>query len=320
MDQQHDKNINPQGATNAAFWTNSQNELEQRSLKQECFAKFYKEHIAEAESKGQIPLPINEFAKQYDFLVAKRLAELSDAEKAAKNSTASVIKQPEDLTQKPIQPDVKESNAEKESISVQPMPEDDKSVEKSEQVSPETEDEDADEDDVKMKALKNAMHELRRYQDDKKVGYKKPPKEHQFKKGQSGNPNGRPKKPKPKTLRDAMILTLNGDIKSMKNVKVEDLPLTSAVAISMCKSALGGKISAMKWLYEHYGTIEFERIVNGMQEREIKNEFEPTPEEYREIRENLFKLYREELEKEKLAKSQKEEENHNLNKTNQKPY
>lgn len=29
---------------------------------------------------------------------------------------------------------------------------------------------------------------------DYKVGYKKPPKEHRFKKGQSGNPNGRPRK------------------------------------------------------------------------------------------------------------------------------
>ncbi len=28
---------------------------------------------------------------------------------------------------------------------------------------------------------------------DKNVGYKLPPKDHQFKKGQSNNPNGRPK-------------------------------------------------------------------------------------------------------------------------------
>jgi hypothetical protein len=32
--------------------------------------------------------------------------------------------------------------------------------------------------------------------DDDQVGYGKPPKRNQFKKGQSGNPSGRPKKPK----------------------------------------------------------------------------------------------------------------------------
>lgn len=43
--------------------------------------------------------------------------------------------------------------------------------------------------------------------DDYKIGYCKPPKQYRFKPGQSGNPNGRPRKPKePLTIDDAEIL------------------------------------------------------------------------------------------------------------------
>ena len=241
--------------------------------------------------------------------------ELFDTEKTAKNSTTSVLKQTEDLTQKPIQPEANENKAEKDSSSVQPKPEDDKYAERSEQVSPESE----YEYDEEKKALKEAIHILGRHHYGEKVGYKNPPKKYQFKKGQSGNPKGRPKKPKPKTLKEAMILTLNGDIKSMKKVNIEDLPIMSAVAMSLCKAALEGKFSAIKWLYEHYELVDLEFIVNGMQEREIEKEFEPTPEEYRQIREHLLKLCREYQAKEELEQSQLEE-NHNLNKTNQEPY
>lgn len=39
-----------------------------------------------------------------------------------------------------------------------------------------------------------------------KVGYKKPPKSGQFKKGQSGNPRGRKKKILPKSVNEAIRL------------------------------------------------------------------------------------------------------------------
>lgn len=37
-------------------------------------------------------------------------------------------------------------------------------------------------------------------EDENEVGYCRPPKKHRFRKGQSGNPGGRPRKPKPPLL------------------------------------------------------------------------------------------------------------------------
>ena len=58
---------------------------------------------------------------------------------------------------------------------------------------------------------RNNLERIKKYVEAKEyeVGYKKPPKSTQFKKGQSGNPAGRKKKPKPESIYQAFIFLAN---------------------------------------------------------------------------------------------------------------
>lgn len=73
--------------------------------------------------------------------------------------------------------------------------------------------------------------------DDEEVGYKKPPKKTQFKKGQSGNPKGRPPKP---NLYDAVIQALNEDIEFMLNGEKTKMTAKEAILKKVMIDALNG--------------------------------------------------------------------------------
>lgn len=85
------------------------------------------------------------------------------------------------------------------------------------------------------------------------VGYGKPPIKNQFKKGKSGNPSGRPKRPKPKPPLDFQsnliaelksLITITEDDKKKKITKFE------ALMKSVIAEALKGDKTARKYVVD----------------------------------------------------------------------
>lgn len=116
------------------------------------------------------------------------------------------------------------------------------------------------------------------------VGYGKPPKQHRFKKGQSGNPRGRPKKPKvPKGqgldfgTQPANILLMEEAYRTValrEGDRVIRLPAIQAVFRAMNVAALKGNRFAQRTFAELVQNIED-------QDRKLRTEFVGTAIEYK---------------------------------------
>lgn len=76
------------------------------------------------------------------------------------------------------------------------------------------------------------------------VGYKHPPREYQFKPGQSGNPQGRPKKNK--TFKEEISNELDELIYIQENGQKKQITKRKALAKKIINEALSGKTSATK--------------------------------------------------------------------------
>ncbi len=107
-------------------------------------------------------------------------------------------------------------------------------------------------------------------EDDDEVGYGRPPKQTQFKKGQSGNPRGRPRK-RSKTEFDlgqiigrSMMVKVDGEPRTMQPKEVE---LRQLVEKALKKQDLAA-IEYLLDLFRKYGAIEppQERQRNGVVE------------------------------------------------------
>lgn len=89
--------------------------------------------------------------------------------------------------------------------------------------------------------------------DDDKPGYCKPPRKTQFKKGHSGNPNGRPKKPR--NLSDMFAAVANSTIEVKVNGKRVRLTRLEAMVMQLAQKALGGDSRAfgqmLRFMKEH---------------------------------------------------------------------
>ena len=107
------------------------------------------------------------------------------------------------------------------------------------------------------------------------TGYKKPPKEHQFTKGQSGNPRGRPKGSKnvatllQEELAQTIIVQEQGQNKSIKKL--------DAIVKQLVMKALKGDSRAIEYLFKQLN-------LNTDQETDKTSNFTADP----EIVKNLF--------------------------------
>lgn len=93
-------------------------------------------------------------------------------------------------------------------------------------------------------------------QKDYEVGYKRPPREHQFKPGQSGNPKGRPKKNK--NFVEDVKGEMNELIQIQAQGKLKKITKQKALAKRIVADALSGKTSIIKLLLPILSDKNFE--------------------------------------------------------------
>lgn len=81
---------------------------------------------------------------------------------------------------------------------------------------------------------------------DDEVGYRKPPKQHRFKPGQSGNPRGRPKGAL--SLRKILANELEGKVMAQENGRQVKISRLAAIIKAQTFQAAKGRVSAAAWL------------------------------------------------------------------------
>lgn len=111
----------------------------------------------------------------------------------------------------------------------------------------------------------------------RQVGYRKPPEEHQFKKGVSGNPKGRPKTPladagDPTSAAPGWVAKVsNRKVKIAENGKTRAVTMKEAILLVVAKQALKGDLVAARIFLNHVGAVEQARHKDNLRyaEREV---------------------------------------------------
>lgn len=97
---------------------------------------------------------------------------------------------------------------------------------------------------------------------DYEIGYGRPPKASQFKRGVSGNPNGRPKR-KASDLTAMIVDVLNSPIRHREGGQLKTTPAWELNLTMLVRRALGGDVSAALAVLEFW--VRAGRRKSGMQ-------------------------------------------------------
>lgn len=92
-----------------------------------------------------------------------------------------------------------------------------------------------------------------------KTGYKKPPREHRWVRGQSGNPRGRPKKKKNRDMFEILESELAREITVVENGKEARITKREAIIIQTVNKAMQGDKKAMDLIRKFDEVLAAER-------------------------------------------------------------
>ncbi len=107
---------------------------------------------------------------------------------------------------------------------------------------------------------------------DYETGYGRPPKKHQFRKGQSGNPCGRPKGSK--SLKTVVPRVLSERVRVREGEHTRDLSKLEAMVLALANAAMKGKVEAFSRLEPYAnppGTTDQETHLAASDEDILKN-------------------------------------------------
>lgn len=106
--------------------------------------------------------------------------------------------------------------------------------------------------------------------DDYNIGYKKPPRKSQFKKGTSGNPKGRPKNAKNRTPTELLDQYLSTQVTVAENGEKKTMTLLEALQRRLVTAALKGDPYAMRLVHKELEKIEKLREQNARRDKQDK--------------------------------------------------